>query len=233
MAYVLVKGDLSSTRNEIAKWLEHLGMSSERSPIVLHTDSEQAVSHLFSRVSSRFTFAVRRASPQQHRSVGAAESCVRRLKEFMAVLRSDVNQHGVDIPFTEESLSHVLTYLSLSHNHFGKAPASELSPLEYVAERRLCKPHTSVYGSIVLAELLQSLLNRAPNESRNIEAMHLHAGLGTGPVVQGFVREEGQMTLRRFVARNLKPVFPIAWKTELAGELLLKIDSPGGPSSVA
>ena len=229
VAYVLVKGDLSSTRNEISKWLEHLGMSSERSSIVLHTDSEQAVSHLVSRVSSRFTFAVRRASPQQHRSVGAAERCVRRLKESLAVLRSDMNQHGVDIPFTEESLSNVLTYLSLSHNHFGKAPASELSPLEYVAERRLSKPHTSVYGSIVLAELPQSLLNRAPNESRNIEAMYLHAGLGTGPVVQGFVREEGQMTLRRFVARNLKPIFPIAWKTELAGDLLLKIDSPAGP----
>ena len=107
VAYVLVKGDLSSTRNEIAKWLEHLGMSSERSSIVLHTGSEQAVSHLVSRVSSRFTFAVRRASPQQHRSVGAAERCVRRLKESLAVRRSDMNQHGVDILFTEESLSHV------------------------------------------------------------------------------------------------------------------------------
>ncbi len=93
----------------------------------------------------------------------------------------------------------------------------------------MSKPPTSVYGSIVLAELPQGLLNRAPNESRNIEAMYLHAGLGTGPVVQGFVREEGQMTLRRFVARNLKPIFPIAWKTELAGDLLLKIDSPAGP----
>ena len=229
VAYVLVKGDLTSTRTEIAKWLEHLGMSSEKSSIVLHTDSEHAVSHLISRVSSRFTFAVRRASPQQHRSVGAAERCVRRLKESMAVLRSDLNQHGVDVPFTEDSLSQVLTYLSLSHNHFGKAPASELSPLEYIAERRLSKPHTSIYGSVVLAELPQSVLNRAPNESRNIEAMYLHAGLGTGPVVQGFVREEGQMTLRRFVARNLKPIFPIAWKTELAGDLLLKIDSPAGP----
>ena len=204
-------------------------MSSEKSSIVLHTDSEHAVSHLISRVSSRFTFAVRRASPQQHRSVGAAERCVRRLKESTAVLRCDLNQHGVDIPFTEDSLSQVLTYLSLSHNHFGKAPASELSPLECIAERRLSKPHTSIYGSVVLAELPQSVLNRAPNESRNIEAMYLHAGLGTGPVVQGFVREEGQMTLRRFVARNLKPIFPIAWKTELAGDLLLKIDSPAGP----
>ena len=123
----------------------------------------------------------------------------------------------------------MLAYRSLSQNHFGKAPASELSPLEYIAERRLSEPHTSIYGSVVLAELSQSLLNGAPNESRNIEAMYLHAGLGTGPVVQGFVREEGQMTLRRFVARNLKPIFPIAWKTELAGDLSLKIDSPMGP----
>ena len=38
VANVLVKGDLTSTRTEIAKWLEHLGMSSEKSSIVLHTD---------------------------------------------------------------------------------------------------------------------------------------------------------------------------------------------------
>ena len=88
VAYVLVKGDLVSTRNETSKWLEHLGLSSERSSVILHTDSEHAVSHLVSRVSSRFNFAVRRASPQQHRSVGAAERCVRRLKESMAMLRS-------------------------------------------------------------------------------------------------------------------------------------------------
>ncbi len=113
----------------------------------------------------------------------------------------------------------MLTYLSLSHNHFGKAPASELSPLECIAERPLSKPHT-LYGSVVLAEIPQSLLDRSPNESRNIEAMYLHAGLGTGPVVQGFIREGGQMSLKRFVARNLKPIFPIAWKKELAGELI-------------
>ena len=56
--------------------------------------------------------------------------------------------------------------------------------------------------------------------------MYLHAGLGTGPVVQGLIREEGQMRLKRFVARNLKPIFPIAWKKELAGDMLVQIDPP-------
>lgn len=124
------------------------------------------------------------------------------------MLRSDMNQHGVDIPFTEDSLHHVLTYLSLSHNHFRKAPASELSPLECIAERRLSKPHTSLYGSTALAEIPQSMLARSPNESRNIEAMYLHAGLGTGPVVQGFVRDEGQMRLKRVFFEKLETNLP-------------------------
>lgn len=38
-----MNGDLALARNEISKWLEHLGMSSERSWVVLHTDSEHAL----------------------------------------------------------------------------------------------------------------------------------------------------------------------------------------------
>ena len=233
VAYILVSKDLPQTRSEIAKWLDLMGLASEKASVVLHTDSEFAVGQLVSRVAPRFSFSIRRAPPQQHRSVGAAERGVRRLKEALGILRSDMNKNGhVDVPFTPESLHHVLCYLGLTHNHFGKATGSELSPLEYIAQRRLSKPPTSVYGSVVLAELPQSLLKDSPNETRNIEAMYLHAGLGTGPVVQGKVRVNGEFHLKRFVARNLKPVFPLTWRSDLGGDLLVKVEGSSIPPAV-
>ncbi len=100
--FVLVDQDLQSTRSSVAQWLECIGTSSSKSSIVLHTDAERAVGQLVSRVPSNFTFTIRRATPQQHRSVGGAERGVRRLKENLSVLRADLNKAGVDIPFTKE-----------------------------------------------------------------------------------------------------------------------------------
>ena len=222
--FVLVDQDLQSTRSSIAQWLEFIGMSSSKSSIVLHTDAERAVGQLVSRVSSNFTFTIRRASPQQHRSVGGAERGVRRLKENLAVLRADLNKGGVDIPFTKDSLQLVLTYLSLVHNHFGKSPSADLSPLEFVSERKLSKPQTALYGMSVVAEAPSSLLKNSPNETRSIEAIYLHGGLGTGPVVQGKIRVGSELVLKRFVARNVKPILPFSWNLELAGDLLMKVD---------
>ena len=225
VGYVVVNNDLASVRVQIVKWLEHFGLNSEKSSIVLTTDAERSVSQLISRSSPNFSFTVRRANPQQHRSVGGAERGVRRLKESLSVLRADMNESGYDIPFTLESLQHVTWYLALTHNHFAKAPSSDLSPLEFISARRLSKPHVGMYGMVVLAELPSSLVKDSPNETRNIEAMYLHPGLGTGPVVQGRFRSNGEMVLKRFVARNLKPIFPVDWRSDLAGDLLVKVDS--------
>ena len=63
--------------------------------------------------------------------------------------------------------------------------------------------------------------------------MYLHAGLGTGPVVQGKIRVNGEYHLKRFVARNLKPIFPLSWKLELAGDLLVRVEGHGIPAAVA
>ena len=60
VGYVLVDSNLSEVRGKIEKWLDHLGLSSERSSIVLQTDAERAVSELVTKVSSRYTFIVRR-----------------------------------------------------------------------------------------------------------------------------------------------------------------------------
>ena len=80
------------------------------------------------------------------------------------------------------------------------------------------------FGMNVLAEIPDALKRKSPNESRNVEAMFLHHGLGTGPVVLGKVRVENSFELKKFVARNLKPILPIAWNIANSGGLLLKME---------
>ena len=62
-------------------------------------------------------------------------------------------------------------------------------------------------------------------KTRSIEACFVHSGLNTGPVVQGVFRVEGENVLKRFVARNLRPIFPVAWNHTLGADVFMKFDN--------
>ena len=170
VGYVVVGQDLRVARNQVAKWLHHFGFSSSQVSIVLHTDSEKAVAELVGRSTARFVFSIRRANPQQHRSVGLAERGVRRLKEGLPMIRAEMNQAGVDLDVSYAGLVDAVTYLALTHNHFSKVHSSEFSPLEYGTQRSLSKPQVALFGQSCLAELPSSVRKGSPNETRNVEA---------------------------------------------------------------
>ena len=184
------------------------------------------------RSSKHYLFQIRRAAPQQHRSIGGAERGVRKLKEGLSVLRSDLNKQGYDVRYSFEGLRDCLTYLSLMQNHFGRAGGTNLSPLETSAGRSLSKPTVSSFGSVVLAELPDSIRQYAPNETRNVEAAYVHPGLGTGAAVEGLLRVDGQLQLRRFYARNVREVSPLTWKAELCKSLLIPVERLGDHDAV-
>ena len=224
IGYVIVGQETRSVKNQICKWLDHFGLASSTSSVVLHTDAERAVSELVGTSSDKYTFLVRRARPQQHQSNGGAERAVRRLKESLAVLRAEMNQGGADVCFTERGLQDVATYIALSHNHFSKAHGTDFSPLEYSTQRKLSRPSFAMFGQTVLAELPSSMRAQSPNETRSVEAAFVHSGLYTGPVVQGAVRIDGELVLKRFVARNVKPIKPIVWNQVIGDQLFSEID---------
>ena len=140
------------------------------------------------------------------------------------MLRSDLNKQGYDVRYSFEGLRDCLTYLSLMHNHFGRSGGTNLSPLETSAGRALSKPTVSSFGSVVLAELPDSIRQYAPNETRNVEAAYVHPGLGTGAAVEGLLRVDGQLQLRRFYARNVTEVSPLTWKAELCKSVLIPVE---------
>ena len=224
VGYVVVGDDISHARSLILKWIQHFGLESEQTSIILHTDAEQAVRNLVTNCSSKYVFHVRKSRNQQHQSLGYAERAVRRLRESLSVLRADMNTGGWDIRFDYDSLQEALTYVGLTHNHFGKSRESDFSPLELIAGRRLSKPVTALFGSTVLAELPSSLKKECPNETRQIECSYLHPGIDHGPIVQGKMRIDGQRYLARFAARNVRQITPISWKADLCDSFLQAFD---------
>ena len=118
IGYVVVGEDVEAARRQIVVWLQHFGLTSKAVSIDVHTDSERAVGEIIGSSTGRYTFAIRRAAPQQHRSIGSAERAVRELKESFSVLRADLNAQGLDVTFSHENLVDVLTYLALCNNHF-------------------------------------------------------------------------------------------------------------------
>jgi len=135
-----------------------------------------------------------------------------------------MNEGGADVCFTARGLSDVCTYMALSHNHFSNAHGSDFSPLEYSTQQKLSKPSFAMFGSTVLAELPDSLRAQSPNETRSIEACFVHSGLDTGPVVQGALRIDGELVLKSFVARNVRPIAPIAWKHMIGDQLFVEVE---------
>ena len=234
VGYVIVGQETRTVKNQICKWLDHFGLASSTSSVVLHTDAERTVSELVGTSSDKYTFLVSGARPQQHQSNGGAERAVRRLKESLAVLRAEMNQGGADVCFTERGLHDVVTYIALSHNHFSKAHGTDFSPLEYSTQRKLSRPSFAMFGQSVLAELPSSIRAQSPNETRSIEASFAHSGLdtGTGPIVQGAIRIDGELVLKRFVARNVKPITPIAWNQTIGDQLFSEIEGGGQAQEV-
>ena len=145
------------------------------------------------------------------------------------MLRSDLNKHAVDVRFSFSGLRDVATYLALMKNHFGRAGGTDLSPLETSAGRSLSKPTVSLFGSLVIAEIPDSIRQYSPNETRSIEAAFLHPGLGTGSAVEGFLRVNGSLELRRFYARNVRTVTPLQWNQDLCQNFLIPFDIPDAP----
>ena len=225
IGYVVVGEDVEAARRQIVVWLQHFGLTSKAISIDVHTDSERAVGEIIGNSTGRYTFSIRRAAPQQHRSVGAAARTVRELKEAFSVLRADLNAQGLDVTFSHGNLVDVLTYLALCNNHFSTSRGSDRSPLEMVSGRKLSKQVCTLFGAQVLAEIPDSIRQHSPLSTRNVECTFIHMALERGPVVQGFIRVDGKAELMRFVARNIRAISPLRWDLNSGQGVLTQFDN--------
>ena len=82
----------------------------------------------------------------------------------------------------------------------------------------------ALFGQTVIAELSTNVRKLSPNETRSVEACFLHPGLDTGPIVQGLVRVENELVLKRFVARNIRAVLPPEWDLRFGASVFSKME---------
>ena len=225
---ILTSGDLVATRTEIVKWLREFGLESGSSSVLLITDAEGAVSDLVTGASGEFSFQVRKAGPQHHEAVGVAERGVRRIKESLQTLRSDLNQEGLDLCYNHGGFASALCYVCGSLNRFSKAHGSDMAPCDLVLGRPSPKGPFTLFGAIVLAELPQSIKDLAPNLPRFTESAFLHPILGSQAIkVRALIRVEGQLVLKTFAATSVKLCVPLTWRLELVEGIVGTLG--GGP----
>ncbi|CAE6933000.1 unnamed protein product [Symbiodinium sp. CCMP2592] len=225
---IVTSDNLVASRTDIVRWLREFGLESGTCSILMLTDAEEAVSDLVAGASDEFVFQVRKAGPQCHESIGVAERGVRKIKESLQTLRSDLNHEGLDICFNHVGFSAALTYLCGSLNRFSKAHGSELAPCDMPLQRPTPKGAFTLFSATVLAELPQSIKDLGPNLPRFTEAAFLYPVLGSQAIrVAALIRLEGRLELKVFNAKSVKVTVPLTWRLELVEGVIAPIG--GGP----
>ena len=110
--------NVDHTLAECRRYFQQLGVSEQSTMnIEVLTDSERALGTLLKKLG--LPLVIKTAAPQSHQSVGLVERSVRRMKEMLSCLRSDLRSHGFDIVQSEEGFGKMLQYITQTHNHFG------------------------------------------------------------------------------------------------------------------
>ena len=204
------------------------------------TDAESAVSALVSEAGGGFHFSVKRAGPQNHETVGHAERTIRWIKESVRALMLEFQKQGLTLTFERVFVQRLLSYVCFSHNNFNLVQGSNKTPREIAVGSKVSPDCFALFGSKVLAEVPQSILEKSPNTPRFISAAFIHPEFqSSGSVVIGKSRVGQEMITRCFVAKSFKIVLPIEIRNEfgLFTQLVdersgLPIDAGSGPSSM-
>ena len=168
------------TLADIKQYFRQLGINeSSATTVEVLVDSEPALSALLRRTG--LPLQIKAAAPQAHETVGLAERTVRRFKEMIACIRSDMRSHGYDLTCNSECYHCVLQYIAQSHNHFGLGATSgqyeglnsRRSPLELILQKDRPSPTSSLFGSVVHAQVPDSLASAIPEATRFIPASGL------------------------------------------------------------
>ena len=109
------ENDVRTIGSWVVKWLGEfnvLGLSAAQHPLEVVTDKEKQVGNILMQANIGREVALKCASPQSHESVGAVESAMRRLKEGVSTLRTDLRSCGV----SKQSLATAFAYVCMCSN---------------------------------------------------------------------------------------------------------------------
>ncbi len=236
---VLITGDPQRDLLNVCKWLNEFGLKGGEVLVSLVTDAGSAVSAQVSEAGGGSHFSVKRAGPQNHETVGHAERTIRWSKESVRTLMLEFQKQGLTLAFEKVFAQRLLSCVCFSHNSFNLVQGSNKTR-EIAVGSKVSQDCFALFGSKVLAEVPQSILERSPNMPRFISAAFIHPEFqSSGSAVIGKIRVCHEMIIRCFVAKSLKLVLPIEIQNEfgLFTQLVdersgLPRDSGSAPSSM-
>ena len=236
---MLITGDPQRDLLNVCKWLNEFGLKGGEVSVSLVTDAGSAVSALVSEAGGGFHFSVKGAGPQNHETVGHAERTIRWSKESVRTLMLEFQKQGLTLAFEKVFAQRPLSFVCFSHNSFNLVQGSNKTR-EIAVGSKVSQDCFALFGSKVLAEVPQSILERSPNMPRFISAAFIHPEFqSSGSAVIGKIRVCHEMIIRCFVAKSLKLVLPIEIQNEfgLFTQLVdersgLPRDSGSAPSSM-
>ena len=218
-----VDGHTDRTQSDCLAFFKQLAVT-EASPVVVEmlTDSDAMLGNLLRRLG--LPLQVKTAGPQAHETVGLAERNVRRFKEMVSCLRSDLRAHRFDLTCSGECLRFALNYVAQTHNHFGVGSASGHSeglssrrtPIELVLQKERPSPTCSMFASVVRAKVPESLAASVPEATRFVPAAYLHIRPNT--LVHVVSSKMGDRV--HIFQAEVKPLSQIVWDTSLAPDVI-------------
>ena len=122
----------------------------------------------------------------------------------------EFQKQGLTLTFERVFVQRLLSYVCFSHNNFNLVQGSNKTPREIAVGSKVSPDCFALFGSKVLAEVPQSILEKSPNTPRFISAAFIHPEFqSSGSVVIGKIRVGQEMITRCFVATSFKIVLPI------------------------
>ena len=216
--------DVDATLRQLSCFFRDLGLNENSTPVETLTDAEPAISSLLSKLP--FKLLLKKSAPQEHRTIGRAERTVRRFKEMISCIRSDLRSQGFDIVEDSKSFVPLMNYIVQTHNHFGVGSidhdGARRSPHELALQKDLPRPEISLFGSIVHAVVTDAIRDMVQPGLRFVVAAYLYPDFGgLGHVVSTLnLRNE----VFQFVTK-VKPLTQLCWDQRFCMEVLSKIDA--------
>ena len=215
MIAALPAADTEKARQWVRHWISEFGLIGPLSlqhPLEIFTDAEKSVGSLIRESDIGRPIRIQKAAPQAHESVGAAEGCIRKLKDAVATVRSSIREFGVDIANSDKARCCIFAYVSFCSNAHSRYRDGLLAPREILVGRSLPAIETTLYGSLVLAEIPESL--KRQSIARFEKAIYLRPEFSSlGHVCASH--------LRAFVAKSIEVLVPIEFDLRISHEFLV------------
>lgn len=210
--------DVAATLRQLSCFFRDLGLNEQSMPVETLTDAEPAITSLLSKLP--FKLLLKKAAPQEHRTIGRAERTVRRIEEMVGCLRSDLRANGFDLIDDPKCFIPLVNYIVQSHNHFGVGSLAHdgvrRSPHELAVHKDLPKPEITMFGAIVHAAITDSV-----REMFTVAA-YLHPDFnGLGHRVSA-IDMNGEVF--QFVTK-VKPLSQLCWDERFCLGILKKISA--------